>query len=72
MHGVVWARKLFLLIPLSLDQLYLMSRRDVCTDLENNLISLSTEIGNSFDNHLMTAHNVPGRVPALKEDYSVE
>lgn len=59
MHGVVWTRKTFL-IPLSLDQLCLMSGRDVCIDLENNLSSLLTEMGSSFDNHLMTTHSVPG------------
>ena len=37
----------------------------------NNLISLSTKMSDSFNNHLMTAHSVPGwsgpgRVPALK------
>jgi len=58
-RGIVWARKL-LLIPLSLDQLYLMSGRDVCIDLENNLNSLSTEMGSSFDNHLMTTNGLPG------------
>lgn len=44
---------------LSLDQYWLMSGRDICTDSENNFISLSTEMDNSFNNHLMT-NNVPG------------
>ena len=42
-------KETFLIDHFVTDQLYLMSGREVGTDLENNFVSLSTEMGNSLN-----------------------
>lgn len=61
----------------TLDQLYLLSERDVRTGLEITL-PLLAEMGNLFNNHLRqptmcqdAEASDPDRVPAFKEDDSV-